>query len=86
MNVNQASHNTVGYTLQVTTVQTNPSVIDIKFCLISDDEMMYHLINKNISKLLKQKNLFILSPYDSITNSVDALLFNTKNYLGCIYA
>lgn len=49
-------------------------------------EMMYHLINKNISKLLKQKNLFILSPYDSITNSVDALLFNTKNYLGCIYA
>lgn len=37
MNVNQASHNTVGYTLQVITVQTNPSVIDIKFCLISDD-------------------------------------------------
>lgn len=37
MNVNQASHNTEGYTLQVTTVQTNPSVIDIKFCLLSDD-------------------------------------------------
>lgn len=37
MNVNQASHNTVGYTLQVTTVQTNPSVIDITLCLISDD-------------------------------------------------
>lgn len=37
MNVNQASHNTVGYTLQVITVETNPSVIDIKFCLISDD-------------------------------------------------